>query len=130
MTVGDMETTARLHLAAHELVENVLRYGSSPQVGLEFAVEQKGNSSVIRLSTTNTAEPEQLEVVARCVGALRDANDPIAYYDQLIRSTAPLLGQSGLGLARIRAEAGLEVDCHVSGPEVCIVVETTLGSTQ
>lgn len=127
MTVGDMETTSRLHLAAHELVENVLRYGSSPRVGLEFAVEQRADGSVVRLSTTNTAEPDQLEEVSRCISALKAAADPVAYYDKLIRRTAPLVGQSGLGLARIRAEAGLEVDFHVRGPEICIMVETTVG---
>lgn len=130
MTLGDMETTSRLHLAAHELVENVLRYGSSPQVGLEFAVEKGERGSVVRLSTTNKAEPEQLKVVSRCISALRAAPDPVAYYDKLIRTTAPLSGQSGLGLARIRAEAGLDVDFHVSGPEICIMVETILEETK
>jgi hypothetical protein len=59
---------------------------------------------------------------------LRAATDPIAYYDRLIRATAPVLGSSGLGLARIRAEAGLDVDCSVSGREVSIVVQATMRS--
>jgi hypothetical protein len=36
------------------------------------------------------------------------------------------MGTSGLGMARIRAEAGLEVDCSVNGPEVSIVVQATM----
>jgi hypothetical protein len=36
------------------------------------------------------------------------------------------MGMSGLGLARIRAEAGLDVDCSVEGPEVSIVVQATM----
>jgi hypothetical protein len=66
--------------------------------------------------------------VARLVSELKAAADPIAYYDRLIRSTAPIVGSSGLGLARIRAEAGLDVDCSVNGREVSIVVQTTMRS--
>jgi anti-sigma regulatory factor (Ser/Thr protein kinase) len=128
MTVADRETTSRLHMAAHELVENVLKYGSSPEVGLEFELERGDELQFVRLKTRNTAAPEQLEEVTRRVTELRAAADPIAYYDRLIRSTAPVLGVSGLGLARIRAEAGLEVDCSVEGREVSITVQATMRS--
>jgi len=128
MTIGDRETTSRLHMAAHELVENVLKYGSTPEVGLEFELERGADGSIVRLRTRNTAAPEQLEEVTRRIMELRAATDPIAYYDQLIRATAPMVGMSGLGLARIRAEAGLDVDCSVSGREVSIVVQATMRS--
>jgi len=128
MTIGDRETTSRLHMAAHELVENVLKYGSTPEVGLEFELERGDENSIVRLRTRNTAAPEQLEEVTRRIMELRAATDPIAYYDQLIRATAPMVGMSGLGLARIRAEAGLDVDCSVSGREVSIVVQATMRS--
>lgn len=126
MTIGDLETTARLHMAAHELVENVLKYGTTPEVGLEFELERGDKHSIVRLRTRNTAAPEQLREVTRRVTELKAAADPVAYYDQLIRSTAPVIGMSGLGLARIRAEAGLDVDCSIEGREVSIVVQTTM----
>ncbi|MEY2931503.1 MAG: hypothetical protein RL033_2252 [Pseudomonadota bacterium] len=128
MTIGDRETTSRLHMAAHELIENVLKYGSTPEVGLEFELERCEQHSIVRLRTRNTASPQQLEEVIRRVQELRAAADPVAYYDRLIRSTAPVLGVSGLGLARIRAEAGLDVDCSVNGQEVSIVVQATMRS--
>jgi len=130
MTVNDRETTSRLHMAAHELVENVLKYGSLPEVGLEFELERRDHQDIVRLKTRNTAAPEQLEEVTRRVTELRAAADPIAYYDRLIRATAPVLGMSGLGLARIRAEAGLDVDCSVDGREVSIVVQATMRSNR
>ncbi|MEO8182667.1 MAG: hypothetical protein ABI895_27860 [Deltaproteobacteria bacterium] len=128
MTIGDTETTSRLHMAAHELVENVLKYGTTPELGLEFELERGDHESFVRIKTRNTAAPEQLEEVARRVSELRAAVDPIAYYDQLIRSTAGVMGMSGLGLARIRAEAGLDVDCSVEGREVSITVQATMRS--
>ncbi len=126
MTIEDLEITSRLHMAAHELVENVLKYGSTPEVGLEFELERLADKSFVRLRTRNTAAPEQLREVARRVSELREAPDPIAYYDRLIRSTAPMAGMSGLGLARIVAEAGLDVSCSVEGREVSIVVQATM----
>ncbi|HWO09850.1 MAG TPA: hypothetical protein VNN80_10235 [Polyangiaceae bacterium] len=128
MTIDDLETTSRLHMAAHELVENVLKYGQSPEIGLEFELERGDDLSVVRLRTRNTADPEQLREVTRRVSELKAAADPVAYYDGLIRSTASIVGMSGLGLARIRAEAGLDVDCSVEGREVSIVVQTTMRS--
>lgn len=128
MTIDDRDTTSRLHMAAHELVENVLKYGSTPEVGLEFELERRNDGQIVRLRTRNTAAPEQLDEVTRRVTELRAAPDPVAYYDRLIRSTAPMIGVSGLGLARIRAEAGLDVDCSVEGREVSIVVQTTMRS--
>lgn len=113
-------------MAAHELVENVLKYGSSSEVGLEFELERGEGQSFVRLRTRNSAAPERLAEVERLVAELKSAQDPVAYYDRLIRSTAPVIGTSGLGLARIRAEAGLEVDCTVQGPEVSIVVQATV----
>ena len=128
MTIGDRETTSRLHMAAHELVENVLKYGSTPEVGLDFELERNAGESIVRLRTRNTAAPEQLAEVMRRVTELRAAVDPVAYYDRLIRSTASVIGMSGLGLARIRAEAGLDVSCSVQGREVSIVVQATVRS--
>src|SRR5688572_3617748 len=86
MTIGDTETTSRLHMATHELVENVLKYGTTPELGLEFELVRGDQHSYVRIMTRNTAAPEQLEEVARRVSELRAAVDPIAYYDQLIRS--------------------------------------------
>jgi hypothetical protein len=128
MTIEDLETTSRLHMAAHELVENVLKYGQSSEIGLEFELERGDTNSFVRLRTRNTAAPEQLLEVARRVSELKAAADPVAYYDRLIRSTASIVGMSGLGLARIRAEAGLDVDCSVEGGEVSIVVQATMRS--
>lgn len=131
LTVSNLDMTARLHMAAHELIENVVKYGSTPDIGLEFEFVRALDGTTVRLSTRNQATPQQLAEVVRRVGELREAPDPIAYYDQLIRRTATLAGQSGLGLARIRAEAGLDVDCAVEGPEtISIMVQTTMQAEQ
>ena len=126
MAIEDLETTSRLHMAAHELVENVLKYGSSPEIGLEFELERGDTRSIVRLRTRNTAAPEQLLEVARRVSELKAAADPVAYYDRLIRSTAPIVGTSGLGLARIFVEANMDVEIELTDERVCIKAVSAL----
>jgi hypothetical protein len=127
LTVEDHDTTSRLHLAAHELIENVVKYGSTEDMSLEFELVPTEPRSTVILSTRNRTTPEQLKAVVKRITELKNARDPVAYYDGLVRDTAPLSG-SGLGLARIRAEAGLDVDYEVTGPDtIRIVVRTKIG---
>ena len=43
-------------------------------------------------------------------------------YDRMIEESAPLEGVSGLGLARIRAEGGLDFDYTIEGDELTLIV--------
>src|SRR5688572_19055238 len=126
LSLQDMDVVYRVHMAIHELAENLVKYGTSSSVRLEVEVERGDNGSLLRLRTTNTARPECLAEAVRILQGLRDADDPIAYYDALVLASAPKDGVSGLGLARIRAEGDLELDFEVNGDQLCIVVEAKL----
>jgi hypothetical protein len=124
MTLEDVELVSRLHLAAHELVENIVKYGVSETVRLDLEVNRVDDALVLRLRTTNAAAPERLANAVRILQGLRDAEDPVAYYDQLVKESAPKEGVSGLGLARIRAEGDLDLDFEVKNNELSILLET------
>lgn len=126
LTLADEEVASRLHMAAYELIENVLKYGDRPEIDLELELQRAGDTATLRLTAHNTTTPERLAEVVRRLEELRSAKDPIAYYDQLVRETAPLAGRSGLGLARIRAEGYLGVDFKVDGQRLSIEVETSV----
>ena len=126
MSLQDMDVVYRVHMAIHELAENLVKYGTSSSVRLDVEVERGEGGSVLRLRTTNSASPERLAEAVRILQGLRDADDPVAYYDQLVLASAPKEGVSGLGLARIRAEGDLELDFKVDGDQICIVVEAKL----
>jgi hypothetical protein len=48
------------------------------------------------------------------------ATDPMAHYITLMRETSKRQEGSGLGLARLRAEAGMAVALELDGTQVCI----------
>ena len=123
LTLADLEMVARLRLAVSELVENVVKYGMQPNVSVEVALIERDGAALLRLGTRNRASPQYLERAVELLTELKNAPDPIAYYDSLVRESAPRLGMSGLGLARIRAEGDLELDFKVEGDELSIWVE-------
>lgn len=126
LTLKDLDLVARLRLAVHELVENVVKYGMQPNVRVEVEVLQRDGATLLRISTRNRSTPEYLARAVTLLTELKAAEDPIAYYDQLVRETAPKPGMSGLGLARIRAEGDLELDFAVEGNELRIWVEAAV----
>lgn len=126
LTLADLEMVARLRLAVSELVENVVKYGMQPNVSVEVELLDRAGTPMLRLGTRNRASPEYLERASRLLSELKSAADPLAYYDALVRESAPRAGVSGLGLARIRAEGELDLDYKVEGDELWIWVEAPL----
>jgi hypothetical protein len=123
LTLADLEMVARLRLAVSELVENVVKYGMQPNVSVEVELIEREGKPLLRLGTRNRTSPEYLERAERLLSQLKSADDPVAFYDSLVRESAPRVGVSGLGLARIRAEGELELDYKIEGDELWIWVE-------
>lgn len=126
MTLADADAISRVHMAVHELTENLVKYGSAADVAVEVDLERYERVTVVRIRSRNRATPERLERAVQLLTRLREAPDAMAYYDQLIRDSAPVEGISGLGLARIRAEGELEVDFRVDGEELSVLLQTTV----
>ena len=128
-TASDFADYVRRRRRALDLTRTELaaRVGCSPDTIKKIELGERRPSKELAILLAQhlaIGEAERPLFVAMARG--QAAPDPVAYYDRLIRSTAPIMGTSGLGLARIRAEAGLDVDCTVEGREVSIVVQTTM----
>jgi hypothetical protein len=126
LTLDDAELASRVHMAAYELVENVLKYGEGPEIDLELELVRCAQAATLRLTAHNTAKPERVQEVVRRIRELKSAADPVAYYDRLVRETAPLSDRSGLGLARIAVEGYLGIDVKVEGQRLSIEVKARL----
>ncbi|WP_437739632.1 hypothetical protein WMF39_28360 [Sorangium sp. So ce1504] len=123
MVLDDESASSRFYMAAHELVENLIKYSSGPEVSIELALEEGEGARVLVIRARNEASPERLREVERRLSALRSASDPVKHYDELICETAMVEGVSGLGLARVRAEGGLDVDHTIEGSRLTIIAQ-------
>ena len=120
----DLDISSRFHMAAHELAENITKYSTASRVSLEVELAETGGVHTLSVRTHNRAAPERLEELEKRLEELKTTQDPVALYDRMIEQSAPLEGVSGLGLARIRAEGGLDFDYRIEGNEVTLVVQS------
>ena len=118
----DLDISSRFHMAAHELAENITKYSTTSRVSLEVELSEVGGQHVLSVKTRNHASPERLVEMEKRLKELKFTEDPMGVYDRMIEETAPLEGVSGLGLARIRAEGGLDFDYKIDGNELTLVV--------
>ncbi|WP_242516622.1 hypothetical protein [Sorangium cellulosum] len=122
MVLDDANVSSRFYMAAHELAENIIKYSSGPRVSLELALEEADERAcVMKICARNEASPERLREVERRLWELKTASDPVKHYDELISETAMIEGVSGLGLARVRAEGGLDMDYTIEGNHLTII---------
>jgi hypothetical protein len=112
----------RVALAAHELVENAFRHSIDGEVSVALDVTGEGDKHLLTIRIRNRATPEQLEILKTHLDELATAADALDHYLEVMRRSAHR--ESGLGLARVRAEAEMTVSGAFEGDEVCILAST------
>jgi anti-sigma regulatory factor (Ser/Thr protein kinase) len=117
--VGSPFAVHRVSLAVHELLENAAKYATSSNTELAVRCDLDGAAATIRV--TNQAAPAHIDRLRTCVADIQAAPEPFAHYQNLMRRTVTLEDESGLGLARIRAEGELHLDLQIEGNVVTIV---------
>jgi hypothetical protein len=110
------EREEQLALAAHELVQNAISYASAP--GVELRLEVDSHAQRVRVSVTNAVDAAQLAALQARVASVAAQPDPLAGYLSAMRENPDARG--GLGLARVRCEAALELSVSVDGSRVTV----------
>jgi hypothetical protein len=119
----DQEMSSRLALATHELLENAVAYATDGETGVRIELQEPH----LVIKTWNRTSPERLAELKLAIDELNSASDPDEYYQQMLARTANRTDGSGLGLARIRAEADMIVSYQVEAQDrVCILAQTSL----
>lgn len=120
--LSDPEDADCVAMAIHELIENLVKYSNNESSSVEVDVDNIDGAMHVVVRTRNSVTPERLSELERALTSVTAAPDPVALYDELIASS-PARSNSGLGLARIRAEADMNLSYTVDGQEVTVVAE-------
>lgn len=122
------DAISRVALATHELLENIVKYASEGPCNFESELVVDRVDSAVRIRAQNRTTPERANNLVRLVAEIGANAHPLQMYQHFMRRSALRKdGGSGLGLARIRAEAEMTVCCDVREDEITIVVEGPVG---
>jgi anti-sigma regulatory factor (Ser/Thr protein kinase) len=115
----------RIALATHELLENAVMYSADNETGLRIEVDHDKPSPEICVRAWNRTTPEHRAVLAGRFERFTRATDPFDVYQELMLVAATRTDGSGLGLARVRAEADMSLAFELQDDQVCIIARTT-----
>jgi anti-sigma regulatory factor (Ser/Thr protein kinase) len=125
--LADSDLSSRLALATHELLENAVAYAIDGETGVRIDLDD----TFLTIRTWNRTTPEHFAELAAGIDELNAEPDADAYYQRMMLKTAKRTDGSGLGLARIRAEADMTVSYERDREDrVCIVARTPLRKEQ
>ena len=115
----DPDTVFRVAMTAHELMENAAKYSLGSKALLRVTFQREGSEANVSLYLANETTPNHIDRLRERVNAIASAPDPFAHYQRLMRQTARTAAdESGLGLARIRAEGEMSLCLDVRGTTV------------
>ena len=120
--LANQELAARVALATHEVLENAIAYAADDEA--EIVIDFDGD--VVNVRTWNRAAPERIDAIKNGIDEVMTAPDPDAYYQQQMLVTANRTDGSGLGLARIRNEAEMNLSYEIDQDRVCIRAATRI----
>ncbi len=111
----DPDGAARVGIAVHELLENVLKYSASGAASLRVCVTPEDLGCVTTIETANPVTPERRAGLEEFFAEVARAPDAFAFYHAAMQRSRTLRFGSGLGLARIWAEAEMTIALHLGG---------------
>lgn len=122
------ELSGRISLTAHELFENVAKYGADRRGKLRLHWSDGPEEPPhLTLTVSNRAVATHVERLKKVFEEMDATGDPAAYYFMLMQREVPE-NESGIGLARIQAEADMRLLLTVDRNDVSISATSSLPS--
>lgn len=102
----------RVGVVVHELTENAIKYSRSGD-SAELELSIRHGDGQIEIVVANSPAPEHVRGLHSAFEALRAVPAEEAYLAAMRRAATLPEGQSGLGLARIRHDCGVELSLTI-----------------
>lgn len=102
----ECDREAQMALAVHELMQNAVPHSHDQEVELTLEVEPEADRVVVAVS--NSCTDAEYHALSDRIAAMYQEPDALAHYLKAMHET-PASTRGGLGLARIRFEAQLDL---------------------
>jgi hypothetical protein len=119
---GDL--VSRLGIAAHELLENAAKYGGAGPSWLRIEIKKSEPRDLLCVSVRNPIHAAHLAELKDVLAEMADMSNAFQFYQARMVRASKLKVGSGLGLARICAEAEMSLSLEVVAQQVCVQAVT------
>jgi two-component sensor histidine kinase len=123
---SDPDVVSRIGLATHELLENILKYATDGRTVTCIDLVDNRHDRTLSIETTSGVSPERRAGLEEIFTEMANASDAFAYYQLTMTRARHRRHGSGLGLARIWAEAEMKLSIEFVGDSVTIRATTNL----
>jgi|GEM_PF-216787 len=123
--IHDGDVICRMAVAAHELLENAAKYSTGGLSRLQIEIRGGANPRLLSVSVSNYADPARIDELKLAIAELGSTADAAETYQNYMSRATLRKDGSGLGLARIRAEAEMTLVLEFQGDQVCVKAVAT-----
>jgi len=122
----DPDLLYRVAMAAHEFVENAVKYALDGAARFTIEIGQDQRQPKIAISLWNRTGAQHRQELQQIFAEMASFEDAFEHYNRLLRLPSHRRDSAGIGLARVRAEGQMRLSLDCDDDRVCLRAEADL----